>query len=97
MPEKLKRLSKTMWEYKMNDDDKTIHGPFSSLQMQDWKQKGYFTGGQSVLIRRHKVAEMKPSGQASSSSSAAADITDLMKDSDSKDEGDPSWTKEEDG
>ncbi|CAN9506004.1 unnamed protein product [Ophioblennius macclurei] len=40
-----------MWEYKWeNKDDSEIYGPFTSQQMQDWVDEGYFSSG--VYCRR---------------------------------------------
>ncbi|XP_026217921.1 CD2 antigen cytoplasmic tail-binding protein 2 [Anabas testudineus] len=40
-----------MWEYKWDTDDNSeIYGPFSSQQMQDWVDEGYFSKG--VYCRR---------------------------------------------
>ncbi|XP_070837865.1 CD2 antigen cytoplasmic tail-binding protein 2 [Chaetodon trifascialis] len=40
-----------MWEYKWdNDDNSEIYGPFTSQQMQDWVDEGYFSSG--VYCRR---------------------------------------------
>lgn len=47
-----KRVSdEVMWEYKWeNKDDSEIYGPFTSQQMQDWVDEGYFSSG--VYCRR---------------------------------------------
>lgn len=43
--------NEVMWEYKWeNKDDCEIYGPFSSQQMQDWVDEGYFKDG--VYCRR---------------------------------------------
>ncbi|XP_068193154.1 CD2 antigen cytoplasmic tail-binding protein 2 [Antennarius striatus] len=40
-----------MWEYKWeNKDDSEVYGPFTSQQMQDWVDEGYFSSG--VYCRR---------------------------------------------
>eukprot|EP01038_Epipyxis_sp_PR26KG_P014041 gene14041-18832_t len=39
-----------MWEYKGLDD--LIYGPYSSQQISEWKQGGYLTGENAVLMRR---------------------------------------------
>jgi len=38
------------WEYKGNQDGK-IHGPYTTQQMMEWMQAGYFVGLQKVRIR----------------------------------------------
>ncbi|XP_078508993.1 CD2 antigen cytoplasmic tail-binding protein 2 [Lissotriton helveticus] len=39
-------LDDTMWEYKWENNDKAeLYGPFSSAQMQDWVDQGYFEEG----------------------------------------------------
>lgn len=47
-----KRVSdEVMWEYKWeNKDDSEVYGPFTSQQMQDWVDEGYFSSG--VYCRR---------------------------------------------
>ncbi|GAA6229876.1 CD2 antigen cytoplasmic tail-binding protein 2 [Lates japonicus] len=47
-----KRVSdEVMWEYKWdNEDNSEIYGPFTSQQMQDWVDEGYFSSG--VYCRR---------------------------------------------
>ncbi|XP_042248426.1 CD2 antigen cytoplasmic tail-binding protein 2 [Thunnus maccoyii] len=40
-----------MWEYKWENEDKSeVYGPFTSQQMQDWVDEGYFSSG--VYCRR---------------------------------------------
>ncbi|KAM7371711.1 hypothetical protein PAMP_008923 [Pampus punctatissimus] len=40
-----------MWEYKWDNEDKSeVYGPFTSQQMQDWVDEGYFSSG--VYCRR---------------------------------------------
>lgn len=42
---------KVMWEYKWeNEDNSEVYGPFTSQQMQDWVDEGYFSTG--VYCRR---------------------------------------------
>ncbi|XP_029364461.1 CD2 antigen cytoplasmic tail-binding protein 2 [Echeneis naucrates] len=50
--EKENRVSdEVMWEYKWeNKDNSEIYGPFTSQQMQDWVDEGYFSSG--VYCRR---------------------------------------------
>ncbi|KAJ1126148.1 hypothetical protein NDU88_004557 [Pleurodeles waltl] len=39
-------LDDTMWEYRWENNDKAeLYGPFSSAQMQDWVDQGYFEEG----------------------------------------------------
>ncbi|XP_069507757.1 CD2 antigen cytoplasmic tail-binding protein 2 isoform X2 [Ambystoma mexicanum] len=39
-------LDDTMWEYKWENNDKAeLYGPFTSAQMQDWVDQGYFADG----------------------------------------------------
>ncbi|XP_057717348.1 CD2 antigen cytoplasmic tail-binding protein 2 [Corythoichthys intestinalis] len=47
-----KRVSEeVMWEYKWENEDKSeVYGPFTSQQMQDWVDEGYFSSG--VYCRR---------------------------------------------
>lgn len=47
-----KRVSdEVLWEYKWDNDDKSeVYGPFTSQQMQDWVDEGYFSSG--VYCRR---------------------------------------------
>ncbi|XP_022050871.1 CD2 antigen cytoplasmic tail-binding protein 2 [Acanthochromis polyacanthus] len=47
-----KRVSdEVMWEYKWeNEDNSEVYGPFTSQQMQDWVDEGYFSSG--VYCRR---------------------------------------------
>ncbi|XP_019751572.1 CD2 antigen cytoplasmic tail-binding protein 2 [Hippocampus comes] len=47
-----KRVSEeVMWEYKWDNEDKSeVYGPFTSQQMQDWVDEGYFSSG--VYCRR---------------------------------------------
>lgn len=44
------------WEYR-GKVDHLIHGPFSTRQMMDWIQAGYFVGSNAVDVRQKKVAE----------------------------------------
>lgn len=48
------------WEYKGNQDGK-IHGPYTTEQMMNWMQAGYFIGLQKVRIRtiRKKTISME--------------------------------------
>ncbi|XP_061761532.1 CD2 antigen cytoplasmic tail-binding protein 2 isoform X1 [Nerophis ophidion] len=50
--EEVKAVSEeVMWEYKWeNKDDSEVYGPFTSQQMQDWVDEGYFSSG--VYCRR---------------------------------------------
>ncbi|XP_068606508.1 CD2 antigen cytoplasmic tail-binding protein 2 [Brachionichthys hirsutus] len=46
-----KVCDKVMWEYKWeNKEDSDVYGPFTSQQMQDWVDDGYFSSG--VYCRR---------------------------------------------
>lgn len=38
------------WEYKWNDKDPTVYGPFTSDQMAEWKGKGFFQD--SLVVRK---------------------------------------------
>lgn len=38
------------WEYE-GSEDKQIHGPYTTLQMQGWIQAGYFVGASAVKVR----------------------------------------------
>ncbi|TKS92295.1 CD2 antigen cytoplasmic tail-binding protein 2 [Collichthys lucidus] len=43
--------TEVMWEYKWeNEDNSEVYGPFTSQQMQDWVDEGYFSSG--VYCRR---------------------------------------------
>ena len=77
------------WEYRGNED-KQIPGPFTTAQMLEWIQGGYFLGAAAVDVRR--VAP--PDGGGGSSGGcvikpAGADdlMADLMEDSDEEDGG----------
>ncbi|XP_028267816.1 CD2 antigen cytoplasmic tail-binding protein 2 [Parambassis ranga] len=49
--ENMKVSEEVMWEYKWeNKDNSEIYGPFTSQQMQDWVDDGYFSSG--VYCRR---------------------------------------------
>ncbi|XP_019949676.2 CD2 antigen cytoplasmic tail-binding protein 2 [Paralichthys olivaceus] len=49
--ENRKVTDEVMWEYKWeNKDDSEVYGPFTSQQMQDWVDEGYFSSG--VYCRR---------------------------------------------
>ncbi|XP_039263002.2 CD2 antigen cytoplasmic tail-binding protein 2 homolog [Styela clava] len=38
------------WEFKWTEEDSEIHGPFTSQEMFEWQEQGYFKDG--VLVRR---------------------------------------------
>ena len=42
--------STVMWEYKGHDN--VIQGPFTSLQISEWKRAGYLTGSTAVMMRK---------------------------------------------
>eukprot|EP00731_Ephydatia_muelleri_P019597 Em0012g422a len=42
--------NEVLWEYKWDKDSSDIHGPFSSTQMSDWVDSGYFSDG--VWVRK---------------------------------------------
>jgi hypothetical protein len=42
--------SMSQWEYRGQDG--TIHGPFTSQQIAQWKSQGYFTGDTAVMMRK---------------------------------------------
>ncbi|KAI3359529.1 hypothetical protein L3Q82_013921, partial [Scortum barcoo] len=49
--EVIKLSDEVMWEYKWdNEDNSEVYGPFTSQQMQDWVDEGYFSSG--VYCRR---------------------------------------------
>lgn len=51
--------STVMWEYKGLDGN--IYGPYTSQQLADWKNQGYFTGDSAVQVRKVKsVLQKKP-------------------------------------
>lgn len=41
-----------MWEYKWTQGDPELHGPFTSLQMMQWSDDGFFKDG--VMCRKVK-------------------------------------------
>ncbi len=42
-----------MWEYKWKETDSELHGPFTSKQMMNWADEGYFKDG--VLCKKVKA------------------------------------------
>ena len=42
--------SSIKWEYRWSEEDEEVHGPFTSQEMADWQEQGYFND--SVLVRR---------------------------------------------
>jgi hypothetical protein len=53
--------STVMWEYKGLTDGQ-IYGPFTSQQIADWKNQGFFSGQTAVMLRKVKSKKVaKPS------------------------------------
>lgn len=46
-----------LWEYKWKQTDETIHGQFTTEQMQNWVEEGYFKDG--VLVRKVGIEDQK--------------------------------------
>jgi hypothetical protein len=49
--------STVLWEYRGHDG--LIQGPFTSLQISDWKKQGFFSGPSAVWMRRVTQADVK--------------------------------------
>lgn len=43
-------VPEVMWEFKWNQEDSEVHGPFTSVQMQQWVSEGYFKDG--VFVKK---------------------------------------------
>ena len=54
--EKTEKFPPAQWEYMGNQDGK-MHGPYSTEEMLNWTQAGYFVGAQSVKIRTIRKEE----------------------------------------
>lgn len=83
--------STVMWEYQ--GLDQVIHGPFTSQQISEWKQQGFFTGPSSVLMR--KVYVIPPDSKPNETEyevQASSVIPSLADDSD---DDIPLWKKEQ--
>ncbi|CAB9521242.1 Inherit from KOG: CD2 (cytoplasmic tail) binding protein 2 [Seminavis robusta] len=76
-----KTKPKVSWEYKGSQDGQ-IHGPYTSEQMRDWTQAGYFVGVQAVQIRSVKEEEAKEKDLGEDL------LADLMDDDDDDDDED---------
>jgi len=51
-PERTKRMKSTYWEYRLSMDvGAEVHGPFSALELQEWRDQGYFGEDQQVYMR----------------------------------------------
>lgn len=46
--------STSLWEYKFENGDGTIQGPFTSQQMAFWQAQGFFSGPYAALVRPAK-------------------------------------------
>lgn len=66
-----------MWAYKGNQDNK-IHGPYTSRQMLDWINAGYFVGSMAVDV--YKVDEDDSKGETKKK--VVDDLLDDLEDSD---------------
>lgn len=83
------KMGQVKWQYKLSLDNAEVHGPYTSFEMQQWKDAGYFIGDNAAYVRRFSSA-----ASSSSSSSTAAEAkqekndlkADLMDDSESDDE-----------
>jgi CD2 antigen cytoplasmic tail-binding protein 2 len=58
----LENEHQVQWEYRGNVDNR-IHGPFTTKQMMDWIQAGYFVGSNAVDVRRKMVHVGQGGGQ----------------------------------
>ena len=67
------------WEYKGNQDGK-VHGPYSTEDMLQWTQAGYFIGSQAVQVRTVSIEET-----TLPSSTKDELLSDLMEDDDDDD------------
>lgn len=79
------------WEYKGNQDGE-LHGPFTTQQMIDWMQAGYFVGLQKVRIRTIRKKKL------STKDDLMADLMDDEEKADSSDDtlekGEWQWSDE---
>ena len=82
-----------MWEYR--DPQGVVQGPFSSVQMFQWRSQGFFAGEQAVDVRKHdkekaaaiqkeKEKEKKEEGEKNDAVMGGTD--DLMNDLDDSDD-----------
>ena len=87
-PELEAKMAEVKWVYKLSMDDDKLHGPYTSVQMQQWRDAGYFVGPNAAYLRRHHSTPASSSSASSSNPSQdKADLAaDLMDDSESEDE-----------
>lgn len=78
-----KEHAPTDWEYQGNQDEQ-IHGPYTTQQMIDWMQAGYFVGLQKVRIRSIRKKQLLPEDDL---------MADLMDDNEKADSEDDAWEK----
>jgi CD2 antigen cytoplasmic tail-binding protein 2 len=74
---------KVQWEYQGNQDHQ-VHGPYTTQEMLDWTQAGYFTGEQAVQIRT-----IKEGGPLASKSTKEELLSDLMDEDDQDEQTNP--------
>lgn len=86
------KMQEVSWVYKMNMTEETVHGPYTSLEMQRWKEQGYFAGTHAVYLQK-----VVPQKEQKTESEEMKD--DLMRDSDNDNDNDngseetPKWIK----
>lgn len=74
-----------MWAYKGNQDNE-IHGPYTSRQMLDWINAGYFVGAMAVDVYKVDAKESKESKEENNKK----EVDDLLGDLEDSDDDSPS-------
>lgn len=79
------------WEYQ-GRQDRQIHGPYTTAQMQGWIQQGFFVGDSAVLVRTTSTKTEAPKPKPSMQDDL---LSDLLDDDDEGDEKEPAADKVE--
>eukprot|EP00939_MAST-03C_sp_MAST-3C-sp1_P000465 g465.t1 len=71
-----------IWEYKWTLDTSDIHGPFTTEQMREWRQQGYFVGDYRAYVRKWRppasTNEQESSARLAYDTTKPADDADLQ-------------------
>lgn len=81
-----------MWAYKGNQDNQ-IHGPYTSKQMLDWINAGYFVGSMAVDVYKVDAHDSKSESNKKEVDDLLDDLEDSDDDSPSKEEKNIEWMR----
>lgn len=88
---KLEKMKGVFWEYRVSSEVEgggaQVHGPFSSFEMQQWRSQGYFSGEQSVMLRRADPPGNKKAVKTSETPSSKSELTRDLFEEDESDDG----------